>query len=164
MKYVVIMERRLSDWFMHVPALDRGVLVRSPADALDRAARLISAVTGGAIDPEQIAVQQSAPGALLLPVVPAEVEILHDDGDWYSGRHVGWLKQRDHSWRALVCYQVADVQWERTLPVSRLRTVDVRAVDEPAALFGTPRRDPGSGPWGTERGRPAERRPTPPSR
>ena len=123
MKYVVIMEDRPHGWYMHVPAMDRHLRVTSPADAPLRLACLHWAETGVALNPEHVEVLQPANGEVLLPATPADVEILHDDGAWYSGRHVGWLRQRDRSWRALVCYLVAGVQWERTLPARRLRTV-----------------------------------------
>jgi hypothetical protein len=119
-KYPVIMERRLTDWYMHLPAVDRCLPVSSPADAPRRAARFLSAETGAAVDPQHVEVLQPVAGDVLLPATPAEVAILHDDGAWYPGRRVGWLRQRDRSWRALVCYVVAGVQWERTLPASRL--------------------------------------------
>ncbi len=76
--------------------------------------------TGVAIDPQHVEVLQPADGDMLLPAAPVEVSILHDDGAWYPGRQVGWLRQRDRSWRALVCYLVAGVQWERALPATRL--------------------------------------------
>jgi hypothetical protein len=120
-KYVVIMETRLGDWYMHVPAMDLGVRVNSPADAPLSAARLLSAATGAAIDPVQVVVLRPASRELLIPATPADVVIRHDDGAWYSGRHVGWLRQRDRSWRALVCYLVAGVQWERVLPATQLK-------------------------------------------
>jgi hypothetical protein len=76
--------------------------------------------TGVAIDPQQVEVLQPADGDMLLPAAPVEVSILHDDGACYPGRHVGWLRQRDRSWRALVCYLVAGVQWERAVPAGSL--------------------------------------------
>lgn len=120
MKYTVIMESRRADWYMHVPVLDRSFRVNSPADAPMRAARFHWAETGVAIDPQHVEVLQPADGDVLLPAAPMEISILHDDGACYPGRHVGWLRQRDRSWRALVCYLVAGVQWERALPASRL--------------------------------------------
>ena len=129
MKYTVIMESRRADWYMHVPALDRSLRVNSPADAPMRAAIIHWAETGVAIDPQHVEVLQPAAGDMLLPAGPLEVSILHDDGAWYPGRHVGWLRQRDRSWRALVCYLVAGVQWERVLPASRLNVEAGAATD-----------------------------------
>jgi hypothetical protein len=114
------MENRRADWYMHVPALDRSLRVSSPADAPMRAAHFHWTETGVAIDPQHVEVLQPAVGDMLLPAAPMEVSILHDDGACYPGRHVGWLRQRDRSWRALVCYLVAGVQWERALPATRL--------------------------------------------
>ena len=48
MTYVVIMEKRLADWCMHVPAIDFCLPVNSPADAQLFAARLLSPATGAA--------------------------------------------------------------------------------------------------------------------
>ena len=111
MKHVVIVERRLSDWYMYVPALDGGISLRSPADAPLRAAGLLWAESGVVVDPRHVEVLWPNSGDMLLPATPADVEILHDDGAWYPGAHVGWLRQRDRSWRALACYVVAGVQW-----------------------------------------------------
>jgi len=122
-KYTVILESRRVDWYMHVPALNRGLRANSPADAPMRAAHLHWAETGEAIDPQHVDVLQAAAGDILLPAAPLEVSILHQDGACYPGRHIGWLRQRDRSWRALVCYLVAGVQWERALPASRLAIV-----------------------------------------
>jgi hypothetical protein len=119
-KYTVIMESRRLGWYMHVPALDRGLPVSSPEDAPMRAARFHWAETGVALDPQHVEVLRPADGDILLPAGPAEVAILHVDGAWYPGSHVGWLRQQDRSWRALVCYRVAGVQWERAVPASRL--------------------------------------------
>jgi hypothetical protein len=127
---VVIIEDRLGDWYLHVPALDLGLPVNSPADAPLSAARLVSAATGAAIDPNQVEVLRPANSEVLLPATPAEVTIRHDDGALYSGRHVGWLRQRDRSWRALVCYLVAGVQWERALPASKLDTAALSGVQQ----------------------------------
>ena len=154
MKYTVIMESRRAGWYMHVPALDRSLPVNSPADAPRRAAHFHWAETGVAIDPQQVEVLQPATGAMLLPAAPMDVSILHDDGACYPGRHVGWLRQRDRSWRALVCYLVAGVQWERAVPAGRLNSSG-------KAVTGGPR--PARGRRTEGQGQPRESDPAPPT-
>lgn len=136
MTHVVVMEKRLADWGMHVPAIDLCLPVNSPADAPLFAARLLSTATGAAVGPDQVEVLLSDRSQILFPATPVEVGIRHHDGAWYPGRHVGWLRQPNRSWRALVCYLVAGVQWERAVPAGSLS-------------MGAERRQPGSRDQGT---------------
>jgi len=55
-------------------------------------------------------------GSDVLVATPSSpVAARHIDGVWHAGQRRGWVRQADKSWRALVCYVVDGVQWERPL-------------------------------------------------
>ncbi|MGY1642566.1 hypothetical protein ACI782_15775 [Geodermatophilus sp. SYSU D00703] len=130
-EYVAIVRRRAVDWYLSVPAIGRSAPLWRPTEAARLAVWLIRQATGREPPESAIGVLTAGPDDLMLLAGSIDVEARHVDGRWHPGQLVGWVRQSDDSWRAVVCYPVAGVMWERVLGPGHWRTATTPA--EPAA-------------------------------
>lgn len=121
MEHVAIVERQDLTWYVHIPELQLGTPVDEPSDAHDAAARLVAAAAGVSMGEVQVEVRLVRTGDVLVSTVPSPVRARHFDGVWHDGERGGWVRQPDRSWRALICYVVDGVRWERTMTVGQFR-------------------------------------------
>jgi hypothetical protein len=138
--YVAIIRRRAVDWYLSVPAIDRGAPLWRPAEAARLAVRLVRLATGEDLPESAVGVRTAGPEDLYLPAGHTPIEACHTDGRWYRGRLAGWVRQSDDTWRAVVCYPVSDVMWERIMSAGHWRTA---ASSVEAAGSAEPRGTPG---------------------
>ncbi|MGY1616195.1 hypothetical protein ACI797_05565 [Geodermatophilus sp. SYSU D00691] len=120
--YVVFLDRSRPDWQLHVPELDIYLAVSWPFGAEQVVAAQIAAATGRAPGDFRLRVVSTDARDTYLQDPGGAVEVRHRDGGWYAGTRLGWLRHTDGRWRALVCYDVHGVEWERAVPGARLRT------------------------------------------
>lgn len=124
MEFVAIVERRLLEWHVYLPLLATGGPVPAPNDVQSYATALVTAATGRAPADVQITVQLAVQADTVLRTSPTDVETRHQDGTWRVAQHVGWLRQRDGSWKPLVCYTADGVTWQRAVHAAHLRPRD----------------------------------------
>ncbi len=86
-----------------------------PSDAHDAAARLVAVAAGVGMGEVQVEARLVRAGDALVSTVPSPVRARHFDGVSHDGQRKGWVRQPDKSWRALICYVIDGVQWERTM-------------------------------------------------
>ena len=116
MEHVAILERHDDlTWYVHIPELQLGATIDEPGAAPSAAARLLAAADGRAPAEMQVAVHLVRRSDVLVATPCSPVAARHIDGVWHAGQRRGWVRQADESWRALVCYVVDGVQWERPL-------------------------------------------------
>jgi hypothetical protein len=120
-EYVAIVRRRAVDWYLSVPAIGRSAPLWRPTEATRLAVWLVRQATGREPPESAIGVLAAGPDDLMLPAGHTDVEARHVDGRWHQGQLVGWVRQSDDSWRAVVCYPVAGVVWERVLAAGHWR-------------------------------------------
>jgi hypothetical protein len=109
-----VVQRRGSDWSVHVPQVDRAAELYSALQASTCAADLVRSATGRS-DDVRVHLLLAPPGELLLPIEPRSVEVLHRDGRWYPGAQRAWVHSASDRWLALVGYAVGETSWERTV-------------------------------------------------
>ncbi|MGY1622887.1 hypothetical protein ACI789_11880 [Geodermatophilus sp. SYSU D00965] len=120
-EYVAIVRRRAVDWYLSVPAIGRSAPLWRPTEAARLAVWLVRQATGREPSHSAIDVRTAGPDDLYLPAGHGGAEARHTDGRWYRGQLAGWVRQSDDSWRAVVCYAVAGVMWERVLAAGQWR-------------------------------------------
>jgi hypothetical protein len=128
-EYVSIVRRRAVDWYLSVPAIGRSAPLWRPTEAPRLAAWLVRQATGREPPVSEVDVLTAGPGDLYLAAGHTGVEARHTDGRWYRGELVGWVRQSDDSWRAVVCYPVAGAVWERVLAAGHWRPLPAPAED-----------------------------------
>lgn len=126
MEHVAIVERRDLTWSVHIPELQVCTPVDEPSNAHAAAARLIAAAAGGVTGTVDVRLVRA--GDLLVSTESTPVRARHFDGIWHDGQRRGWVRQFDRSWRALICYVVDGVQWERTMTAGQFQPLDGLAV------------------------------------
>lgn len=124
MGHVAIIERHELTWYMHVPELRLGTAIDHPSDAASVASRLLAEAAGQIPGEVRVAVHLVGPSQMLVSTASSPVTARHFDGVWHAGQCRGWVRQADASWRALVCYVVDGVQWERTLGRGQFDTLN----------------------------------------
>lgn len=124
MEHVAIVERHQRTWFVHVPELQIGMPIDDPNEAPDTAARLIAETAGLAPGEVQIAVRLVRQSDVLVSTASSPVRARHFDGAWHAGHRRGWVRQANKSWRAVVCYVIDGVQWERALNPGQFASLD----------------------------------------
>lgn len=123
MEHVAIVERHDLTWYMHIPELGIGTAIDGLSDASGVAAMLLAEAAGLATAEVPVAVHLAGKSQMLVSTASSPVTALHFDGVWHVGQRRGWVRQADASWRALVCYVVDGVQWERTLGMGQFGTL-----------------------------------------
>jgi hypothetical protein len=110
-----------------VPALACGSPVCEGDDAEVTAAALITACTGVPRGDLSIAVHRVHATDTSVPTPATEVDVLDPQGHWLVAQQSGWLRRRDGSWRALVCYEAGGALWLRAVHASKIRHPKIRA-------------------------------------
>lgn len=123
MEHVAIVERQNLTWYMHIPELRLATAIDDPSDASGVASRLLAEAVGLVPGEVRVAVHLVGPSEMLVSTASSPVTARHFDGVWHAGQRRGWVRQADASWRALVCYVVDGVQWERTLGMGQFWTL-----------------------------------------
>jgi hypothetical protein len=136
-QFVAIVERRLMHWFVYIPAFASSGSVPEPNDVQAFATALVTAATRLFPGDVQISLQVARTTDMLLPTSPTEVEVRHIDGIWRAAQHKGWLRQRDGSWKPLICYLAHGAVWERVVHASCYREA---TPDQPPQSSGGLRR------------------------
>ena len=147
MKFVAIVERRLLQWYVQIPALASGGSVPESHDVQAFATTLVTAATSLSPEDVQISLQVARATDTLLRTSPTDVEIRHNDGIWRPAQQKGWLRQRDGSWEPLISYPAHGVVWERVVHPSRFRKAGAKGAVPYArstAVAGQPVRDDGA--------------------
>lgn len=121
MQFVAIVERRLMQWYVYIPALASGGSVPEPNDVQAFTTALVTAATSLSPGDVQLSLHLARTTDTLLPTSPTEVEIRHNDGIWRAAQHKGWLRQRDGSWKPLISYPARGAVWERVVHASCFR-------------------------------------------
>ena len=128
MHVMAMLDIRSGQLHVHVPALACGAPVPDRGGAEAAAAALITAATGVPASDLSITVRPVGDSDTTVPIPPTDVDVRHQDGTWHGARQSAWVRLRDGSWRALVCYVVDGVTWERAVRAASLRP---RAVTTP---------------------------------
>ncbi|MCF6509816.1 hypothetical protein E9549_20840 [Blastococcus sp. MG754426] len=118
---MALVERQALTWYVHIPELQLSTPVKEPNAAHDAAARLLADAAGVAIGEVQVDARLIRSGDVLVSTVSSPVRARHFDGVWHHGQRRGWVRQADKSWRALICYVVDGIQWERTMAVRQFQ-------------------------------------------
>lgn len=124
--FVAIVERRLMQWYVSIPALACSGPVPEPDDAQACATALVTAATSLSPGDVQISFQSARATDTLLPTSPTDVKVRHTDGVWRAAQQKGWLRQRDGSWKPLVSYPAHGTVWERVVDASCFRKAGVK--------------------------------------
>jgi hypothetical protein len=127
-QFVAIVERRLMQWYVYIPALASGGSVPELDDVQAFANALVTAATSLSPGDVQISVHVARTTDTLLPTSPTDVEVRHNDGIWRTAQHKGWLRQRDGSWEPLISYPAHGVVWERVVHASCFRKAGLEGV------------------------------------
>jgi hypothetical protein len=117
--HIAIVERHDMTWHVHVPELSLSASVDQPSDAFDAAARLLAEAADLAPGEVQVDVRLVRASDLLVSTASSPVRARHFDGAWHTGQCTGWVRQANRSWRALVCYVIDGVRWERILSMGQ---------------------------------------------
>ena len=133
MQFVAIVERRLMQWYVYIPALGSGGSVPGPNDVQAFATALVTAATSLLPGDIQISLHSARTTDMLLPTSPTEVEVRHKDGIWRAAKHKGWLRQRDGSWKPLISYPAHGAVWERVVDASCFRRASLKVAAVPTS-------------------------------
>ena len=123
MEHVAIVEHQDLTWYVPVPDLQLSTPVDKPGDAHDAAARLVAVAAGVDMGEVQVEARLLRAGDVLVSTVSSPVRARHLDGVWHDGQRKGWVRQPDKSWRALICYVIDGVQWERTMTAGQFQPI-----------------------------------------